>query len=118
MSRNPGWCTMSSALEKNYELPDKQVITIASEWCDLDIRREMLFSDTADRMQKELIAMLPSSVVKILALQNANIPYGLVGSILASFSTFQMLGVPNKSMTRVAPGLFIAVECFNRWLVE
>ncbi|KAF9233077.1 hypothetical protein BU15DRAFT_90480 [Melanogaster broomeanus] len=76
----------SSALEKSYELPDDgQVITIGNEreasnlTCDLDIHRDLygnfvlsggttMFPGIADRMQKELTSLSPSSMkVKIVA---------------------------------------------------
>ncbi|KAJ6514705.1 actin 2 [Mycena vulgaris] len=114
----------SSVVEKNYELPDGNVITVGNERfrapevlfrpsiigleaagihettfnsvmkCDLDIRRDLyandvlsggstMFPGIADRMQKELVAMAPSSIkVRIVAPPERKYSVWIGGSIL------------------------------------
>ncbi|KAF8797520.1 Actin/actin-like protein [Phlegmacium glaucopus] len=143
----------SSALEKNYELPDGQVITIGNERfrspealfqpallgleapgiheavyqsifkCDLDIRRDLygnvvlsggttMFPGIADRMQKELTAMSPSSVkVKIVAPAERKYSVWIGGSILASLSTFQNAWCSKQEYDESGAGI-VHRKCF------
>ncbi|KAI3609273.1 cytoplasmic 1 [Moniliophthora roreri] len=137
----------SSAIEKNYELPDGQVITIGNERfrapetlfkphfvgleaagvhetvynsitkCDLDIRRDLyanvvlsggstMYPGLADRMQKELGDLAPSSVkVRIVAPPERKYSVWIGGSILASLSTFQNLWVTKQEYDESGPGI-------------
>ncbi|ESK86729.1 actin [Moniliophthora roreri MCA 2997] len=128
--------TQSSALEKNYELPDGQVITIGNERfrapealfkpyfvgledagvhetvynsitkCDLDIRRD-LYANI-----KELGDLAPSSVkVRIVAPPERKYSVWIGGSILASLSTFQNLWVTKQEYDESGPGV-VHRKCF------
>ncbi|KAG9120097.1 actin [Ceratobasidium sp. 392] len=143
----------SSQIEKNYELPDGQVITIGNERfrtpealfqpsflgkessgvhdltfnsimrCDLDVRRDLfgnvvlsggttMYPGIADRMQKELTALAPSSMkVKIVAPPERKYSVWIGGSILASLSTFQNLWCSKQEYDEAGPGI-VHRKCF------
>lgn len=143
----------SSTLEKSYELPDGQVVTIANERfraaeplfqpsflgmessgihdtvynsimkCDVDIRKELyanvvlsggtsMFPGIADRMQRELIALAPSSIkIKIVAPPERKYSVWIGGSILASLSTFQQMWITKEEFDESGPGI-VHRKCF------
>ncbi|KIJ49413.1 hypothetical protein M422DRAFT_777370 [Sphaerobolus stellatus SS14] len=143
----------SSSIEKNYELPDGEVITIGNERfrapealfqpslmgleatgihetlynsiqrCDLDIRRDLfqnivlsggttMYPGIADRMQKELTSLAPSSTkVKIVAPPERKYSVWIGGSILGSLSTFQNLWISKQEYDESGPGI-VHRKCF------
>lgn len=145
--------SQSSAIEKSYELPDGQVITIGNERfrasealfnpsalgleaagidqttyksimkCDLDVRKELygnivmsggttMFPGIAERMQKEITALAPSSMkVKIIAPPERKYSVWIGGSILASLSTFQQLWVSKQEYDESGPAI-VHLKCF------
>jgi actin len=85
--------------------------------CDLDIRRDLygnvvlsggttMFPGIADRMQKELTSLSPSSIkVKIVAPPERKYSVWIGGSILASLSTFQNLWCSKQEYDESGPGI-------------
>ena len=89
-----------------------------------------MFPGISDRMQKELLALSPSSMkVKIVAPPERKYSVWIGGSILASLSTFQNLWCSKQEYDESGPGivhrstcsplfiallwsLFVVTECF------
>jgi len=143
----------SSTLEKSYELPDGQVITIGNERfrcpesifqpsflgrelagiheatynsimkCDVDIRKDLygnivlsggttMFPGIADRMQKELVNLAPSTMkIKIIAPPERKYSVWIGGSILASLSTFQEMWISKEEYDESGPAI-VHRKCF------
>ena len=85
--------------------------------CDLDVRRDLygnvvlsggttMFPGIADRMQKELMALSPTSMkIKIVAPPERKYSVWIGGSILASLSTFQNLWCSKQEYDESGPGI-------------
>ncbi|KAJ4277070.1 actin [Fusarium oxysporum] len=143
----------SSALEKTYELPDGQMLTIGNERfrapealfqpgviglesggihmttfnaimkSDVDIRKDLygnlimsggttMYPGIADRMQKEIVALAPSSMkVKVVAPPERKYSVWIGGSILASLSTFQQMWVTKQEYDESGPSI-VHRKCF------
>jgi len=85
--------------------------------CDVDIRRDLygnvvmsggstMFKGIADRMQKELQALAPSSMtVKIIAPPERKYSVWIGGSILSSLSTFEEMWVKKEEYDESGPSI-------------
>jgi len=91
--------------------------------CDIDIRKDLysnivmsggttMFPGIADRMQKEITTMAPSTIkIKIIAPPERKYSVWIGGSILASLSTFQEMWITKDEYDESGPGI-VHRKCF------
>merc|ERR1719228_3033099 len=85
--------------------------------CDVDIRKDLyantvmsggttMYPGIADRMQKEITALAPSTIkIKIIAPPERKYSVWIGGSILASLSTFQQMGISKQEYDECGPSI-------------
>merc|ERR1711871_943910 len=131
----------SSSIDKSYELPDGNVITVGNERfrtpevlfqpsligkeasgihdctfqtimkCDVDIRKD-LYQDIGERMTKELTALAPSTMkIKVVAPPERKYSVWIGGSILSSLSTFQQMWISKQEYDESGPTI-VHHKCF------
>jgi len=91
--------------------------------CDVDIRKDLyantvlsggttMYPGIADRMQKEITALAPSSMkIKIIAPPERKYSVWIGGSILASLSTFQQMWISKQEYDESGPAI-VHRKCF------
>jgi len=91
--------------------------------CDIDIRKDLyannvmsggstMFPGIADRMQKEITALAPSTMkIKIIAPPERKYSVWIGGSILASLSTFQSMWISKQEYDESGPSI-VHRKCF------
>jgi actin-related protein len=71
-----------------------------------------MFPGLADRLQKEIVALAPSSMkVKIIAPPERKYSIWIGGSILASLSTFQKMWISKQEYDESGPSI-VHRKCF------
>merc|ERR1719197_1990600 len=85
--------------------------------CDVDIRKDLygnvvlsggttMFPGIGDHMQKELVALAPSTMkIKIIAPPERKYSVWIGGSILASLSTFQQMWISKEEYDESGPSI-------------
>merc|ERR1712188_342766 len=91
--------------------------------CDVDIRKELygnivlsggttMYNGIADRMQKEITALAPSSIkIRVIAPAERRFSVWIGGSILSSLSSFQTLWVTKAEFEETGPSI-VHRKCF------
>jgi len=91
--------------------------------CDVDIRKDLygnvvlsggttMFPGIADRMQKELVNLAPSTMkIKIIAPPERKYSVWIGGSILSSLSTFQQMWISKEEYDESGPAI-VHRKCF------
>merc|ERR1740128_1050473 len=98
--------------------PDMTVLAYNSIMkCDVDIRKDLyanpvmsggttMYPGIADRMQKEITALVPSTIkIKIIAPPERKYSVWIGGSILASLSTFQQMWISKQEYDECGPSI-------------
>ncbi|GFN80563.1 actin [Plakobranchus ocellatus] len=91
--------------------------------CDIDIRRDLMYNTVlsggstmfpglADRMQKELVSIVPASIkVRVIAPPERKYSVWIGGSILGSLSTFQQMWITKEEYDECGPSI-VHRKCF------
>jgi actin len=92
--------------------------------CDVDIRKDLynnvimsggstMFEGIADRMEKELTGMAPSTImtIKVVAPPERKYSVWIGGSILSSLSTFQAMWITKDEYDESGPSV-VHKKCF------
>ena len=91
--------------------------------CDMDIRKDLygnivlsggttMFEGVAERMEKEVVALAPSSMkIKIVAPPERKYSVWIGGSILSSLSTFQQMWISTQEYDESGPQI-VHRKCF------
>jgi actin-related protein len=91
--------------------------------CDVDIRRDLyanivlsggstMYPGLADRMQREVIALAPSSLkIKVIAPPERKYSVWIGGSIVSSLSTFQQMWISRQEYDECGPSI-VHRKCF------
>merc|ERR1712057_54629 len=108
----------SSSIEKSYELPDGQIVTVGNERfrCPESMFRPAFLGMEVvgidDRMQKEITALAPSTMkIKIIAPPERKYSVWIGGSIIASLSTFQQMWISKQEYDESGPSI-VHRKCF------
>ena len=144
----------SAAIEKSYELPDGEIITIGNERfrapeilfqpsligreivgihqliynsimkCDSDIRKDLysnifltggstMFEGFADRIQKEVTSLAPSSMkIKVISQPERKYSTWIGGSIISSLSTFSKTWISKEEYDEFGPRI-VHTKCIG-----
>ena len=101
-----------------------EIVYMAIMKCDVDIRKTFyqniivaggstLFPGIADRLEKELVALAPSTMkVKVIAPPERKYSAWIGGSILASLSTFQQMWMSKEDYDESGPSI-VHRKCFG-----
>jgi len=91
--------------------------------CDVDVRKDLygnivlsggttMFSGIAERLNKEVVALAPSTVkIKVVAPAERKYSVWIGGSILSSLSTFQTMWITKAEYEESGPGI-VHRKCF------
>merc|ERR1712173_44230 len=119
----------SSEVEKQYELPDGQVITVGAERfrCPEVLFKPSFIGKESDGIhtttydsimkcdvdiQKEIVALAPPSMkIKIVAPPERKYSVWIGGSILSSLSTFQQMWISKQEYDESGPSI-VHRKCF------
>lgn len=90
----------------------KKILTLFFFMYFCDVNSTTMFPGIADRMQKELTALAPSTMkIKIIAPPERKYSVWIGGSILASLSTFQQMWISKEEYDEAGPSI-VHRKCF------